>query len=101
MFEEHRVNHIITAYPKPIVAICDCITMDGGVGIFVRALFRIATEKTVFAMPETAIGLFPDVGSTLLPWLDGGLGAYLSLTGDQLCWPGLCVKPNMHALCPQ
>jgi 3-hydroxyisobutyryl-CoA hydrolase len=59
--------------------------MGGGVGLSVHAPFRIATERTVFAMPETTIGLFPDVGgSFFLPRLDGGLGAYLALTSERL-----------------
>lgn len=61
-----------------------CI-VGGGIGISVHAPFRIATENTVFAMPETAIGLFPDVGgSFFLPRLDGQLGIYLGLTGAKL-----------------
>lgn len=59
--------------------------MGGGVGLSVHAPFRIATEKTVFAMPETKIGLFPDVGgSYFLPRLDGQTGTYLALTGTSL-----------------
>lgn len=59
--------------------------MGGGVGLSVHAPFRIATENTLFAMPETAIGFFPDVGgSFFLPRLDGQLGAYLGMTGKRL-----------------
>lgn len=59
--------------------------MGGGVGLSVHAPFRIATENTVVAMPETKIGFFPDVGGTFfLPRLDGHLGTYLGLTGDTL-----------------
>ena len=59
--------------------------MGGGVGISVHAPFRIATENTVFAMPETKIGFFPDVGGTFfLPRMDGKTGNYLALTGAQL-----------------
>lgn len=59
--------------------------VGGGVGLSVHAPFRIATEKTVFAMPETKIGLFPDVGgSFFLPRLDGEIGTYLGLTGKVL-----------------
>lgn len=59
--------------------------MGGGVGISVHGKYRIATEKTLFAMPETAIGLIPDVGgSYFLPRLKGKLGLYLGLTGDRL-----------------
>ncbi|ORZ35738.1 ClpP/crotonase-like domain-containing protein [Catenaria anguillulae PL171] len=85
MKEEYQLNHMIATTPKPFVALCDGITMGGGVGLSVHAPFRVATEKTVFAMPETAIGLFPDVGGTFfLPRLDGELGTYLALTGDRL-----------------
>ena len=59
--------------------------MGGGAGLAVHAPFRVATEKTVFAMPETAIGLYPDVGcSFFLPRLDGETGTYLGLTGTRL-----------------
>lgn len=59
--------------------------MGGGVGLSINTPFRVATEKTIFAMPETLIGFFPDVGATyFLPRLDGELGIYLGLTGYQL-----------------
>ena len=61
-FAEYRLNHLLFAYPKPTVAIMDGITMGGGVGISLPCDFRIATENTRLAMPETGIGLFPDVG---------------------------------------
>ncbi|XP_053804261.1 3-hydroxyisobutyryl-CoA hydrolase, mitochondrial isoform X3 [Vidua chalybeata] len=70
---------------KPYVALIDGITMGGGVGVSVHGHFRVATEKTVFAMPETAIGLFPDVGGGyFLPRLSGKIGYYLALTGCRL-----------------
>lgn len=58
--EEYKLNHLIGTFNKPIVAILDGVTMGGGVGISVHAPFRVATENTIFAMPETKIGLFPD-----------------------------------------
>ncbi|MEO7027491.1 MAG: enoyl-CoA hydratase/isomerase family protein [Caulobacteraceae bacterium] len=61
-FTEYRLNHLLFAYPKPVIAVIDGITMGGGVGISAPACWRIATERTTFAMPETSIGLFPDVG---------------------------------------
>ncbi|KAF9923815.1 hypothetical protein FBU30_006127 [Linnemannia zychae] len=83
--EEYKLNHMIATLKTPFVAILDGITMGGGVGLSVHAPFRIATEKTVFAMPETNIGLFPDVGgSFFLPRLDGETGTYLGLVGTQL-----------------
>lgn len=82
---EYKLDHLIATYTKPYVAFMDGITMGGGVGLSVHAPFRIATEKTVFAMPETTIGFFPDVGASFfLPRLDGKLGAYLALTSEQL-----------------
>ena len=61
-FSEYRLNHLLFTFPKPTVAIMDGITMGGGVGISLPCEFRVATENTRFAMPETGIGLFPDVG---------------------------------------
>ncbi|KAL5031832.1 hypothetical protein BDV3_000496 [Batrachochytrium dendrobatidis] len=85
MEEEYKLNHMIATLKLPFVSIMDGITMGGGVGLSVHGSFRIATEKTLFAMPETAIGLFPDVGgSFFLPRLDGELGTFLGLTGHRL-----------------
>ena len=82
---EYRLNHLIQSYPKPYVALIDGVTMGGGVGISVHAPFRIATERTTFAMPETGIGLFPDVGGGwFLPRLYGQVGVWLALTGARL-----------------
>ncbi|XP_062390561.1 3-hydroxyisobutyryl-CoA hydrolase, mitochondrial isoform X2 [Sardina pilchardus] len=83
--EEYILNNTIGTYKKPYVALIDGITMGGGVGLSVHGRFRVATEKTLFAMPETAIGLFPDVGGGyFLPRLQGRLGLFLSLTGFRL-----------------
>lgn len=83
--DEYRMNHAIATYPKPYVALIDGITMGGGVGLSIHAPYRVATERTLFAMPETGIGLIPDVGGThALPRLPGELGAYLGLTGARL-----------------
>ncbi|NXK65117.1 HIBCH protein, partial [Sylvietta virens] len=82
---EYRLNNAIGTCKKPYVALIDGITMGGGVGVSVHGHFRVATEKTVFAMPETAIGLFPDVGGGyFLPRLSGKVGYYLALTGCRL-----------------
>lgn len=82
---EYQLDHLIATYSKPYIAIMDGITMGGGVGLSVHAPFRIATEKTVFAMPETTIGFFPDVGgSFFLSRLDGEIGTYLALTSERL-----------------
>ncbi|KAJ2746844.1 3-hydroxyisobutyryl-CoA hydrolase [Coemansia sp. BCRC 34301] len=83
--DEYQVNHLIASYKKPLVALLDGYTMGGGVGLSVHAAFRVATETTVFSMPETKIGFFPDVGATFfLPRLDGQTGVYLGLTGQHL-----------------
>lgn len=82
---EYKLDHLIATYSKPYIAFLDGITMGGGVGLSINAPIRIATENTVFAMPETTIGFFPDVGASFfLPKLDGQLGMYLSLTSEQL-----------------
>lgn len=82
---EYRLNHRLFTYPKPIVAFADGIVMGGGVGISQPARFRVATENTKFAMPETGIGLFPDVGGGwYLSRLPGRMGEYLALTGHRL-----------------
>eukprot|EP01027_Heterolobosea_sp_BB2_P008143 GEZU01012084.1.p1 GENE.GEZU01012084.1~~GEZU01012084.1.p1 ORF type:complete len:388 (-),score=190.11 GEZU01012084.1:80-1243(-) len=85
--EEYELNNLISVITKdiPHIALIDGITMGGGVGLSVHGSFRVATEKTVFAMPETAIGFFTDVGgSYFLPRLQGNLGMLLGLTGSQL-----------------
>ena len=84
-FAEYRLNHLLFVYPKPTVAIMDGITMGGGVGICLPCDFRIATESTRLAMPETSIGLFPDVGGGwYLPRLPGRVGEFMALTGARL-----------------
>ncbi|XP_005324431.2 3-hydroxyisobutyryl-CoA hydrolase, mitochondrial isoform X1 [Ictidomys tridecemlineatus] len=83
--EEYILNNAIASLQKPYIALIDGITMGGGVGISVHGQFRVATEKSVFSMPETAIGLFPDVGGGyFLPRLQGKLGYFLALTGFRL-----------------
>ena len=80
--EEYALNVTIATYPKPYIALIDGICMGGGIGMSVHAPYRVATEHAGFAMPETAIGFFPDIGATfLLPRLPGELGTYLGLTG--------------------
>ena len=83
--EEYRLNHLLFTYAKPVVAFMDGVTMGGGVGISQPARYRIATENTLYAMPETGIGLFPDVGGGwYLSRLPGAFGEYLALTGARL-----------------
>jgi enoyl-CoA hydratase len=82
---EYPMNARIHHFAKPWIALLDGITMGGGVGISLHGRFRVATERTVFAMPETGIGFFPDVGATFaLPRLSGQVGLYLGLTGRRL-----------------
>lgn len=82
---EYQLNHLLFTYPKPVVAFMDGITMGGGVGISQPARFRVATENTRLAMPETGIGLFPDVGGGwYLSRLPGRIGPFLALTGARL-----------------
>ena len=83
--EEYELIRRIHHFPKPYIAIIDGITMGGGAGISVNGAYRIATERTLFAMPETGIGLFPDVGATrFLNRCPGHVGRYLGLTGARL-----------------
>lgn len=80
--EEYRLNHLIHNYPKPYIAFMDGVVMGGGMGISVGARVRIVTEHTKMAMPETNIGLFPDVGGGyFLSRCPGSAGEYLALTG--------------------
>jgi enoyl-CoA hydratase len=87
--DEYQLNHLLINYPKPVVAFMDGICMGGGVGISQPARFRVATENTKFAMPETGIGLFPDVGGGwYLSRLEGRVGQFLALTGARIAGAG-------------
>lgn len=92
---EYTLDRLIHRYPKPYVALLDGIVMGGGAGISINGAFQIATERTIFAMPEAAIGFFPDVGAThFLGRCPGRVGLYLGLTGARLqaadlIWAGL------------
>ncbi len=84
-FDEYRLNHLEYTYPKPGVAFMDGVTMGGGVGIACPCRYRVATERTLLAMPETTIGIFPDVGGgRYLSRLRGRLAQFLALTGARL-----------------
>ncbi|KAM7477930.1 hypothetical protein LguiA_026143 [Lonicera macranthoides] len=79
------LDYLLGTYKKPVVALINGIVMGGGAGISMHAKFRVVTEKTVFAMPEVSIGLFPDVGAShFLSRLPGFLGEYLGLTGARI-----------------
>ena len=83
--EEYALNARIASYRKPYVAVMDGITMGGGVGVSAHGSHRVATERTRFALPEAAIGFFPDIGATwLLPRAPGEVGTYLALTGEAI-----------------
>jgi enoyl-CoA hydratase len=83
--EEYELIRLIHHFPKPYIAIIDGITMGGGAGISVNGAYRVATEQTLLAMPETGIGLFPDVGATrFLNRCPGYVGRYLGLTGARV-----------------
>lgn len=98
---EYRLNHLLHTYPKRTIAFMDGVTMGGGVGLALPCDIRIATEHTLFAMPEGAIGLFPDIGAGwYLPRLpkqtSGQIGKFLALTGARLdgaecVWAGLAT----------
>lgn len=106
--EEYELNYKIATQPlsTPQIGIWDGIVMGGGVGITLHGKYRIATENSLFAMPETGIGLFPDVGGTyFLPRLKGGIGTYIGLTGarlmsDDLIYSGIAThfvkSENIH-----
>jgi len=91
--EEYALNHLIHRYPKPYIAFMDGVVMGGGMGLSQGARLRIVTERTQMAMPETLIGLFPDVaGGYFLSRCPGHLGEYLALTGQTLHGPeALCA----------
>jgi enoyl-CoA hydratase len=83
--EEYTLNHLIHTYPKPYIAFMDGIVMGGGMGLSQGAALRLVTERTQMAMPETHIGLFPDVGGGyFLSRLAGATGEFLGLTGQTL-----------------
>jgi enoyl-CoA hydratase len=82
---EYTQNVTIFNYPKPYIALMDGVVMGGGVGVAIHGSHRVVTERTMFAMPETGIGLFPDIGASwFLPRCPGELGMYLGLTGYRM-----------------
>ncbi len=82
---EYRLNYRIHVFPKPYIALLDGVTMGGGCGISMHGSHRVATERSLIAMPETALGLFPDVGATwYLNQCPGRAGLYLGLVGRRL-----------------
>jgi enoyl-CoA hydratase len=84
-WDEYRMNRRLFRYRKPYIALADGITMGGGVGVSAPARIRVVTERTLFAMPETGIGLFPDVGASYyLSRCPDQTGVYLALTGTRI-----------------
>ena len=82
---EYKLNVLIHTYPKPYIALMDGVTMGGGVGMSVHGSHRVVSDRILFAMPETGIGLFPDIGASwFLPCCPGEIGMYLGLTGQRL-----------------
>jgi enoyl-CoA hydratase len=82
---EYRMNRRLQRFEKPLVALIDGVTMGGGIGLSIHGSHRVATERTLAAMPETGIGLFPDVGASyVLPRLPDAYGLYLALSGARL-----------------
>jgi len=84
-WHEYRLNHFIHQFKKPYISLMDGITMGGGVGISLHGSHPVASERFMFAMPETGLGLFPDIGASyLLARCPGRIGVYLGLTGNRL-----------------
>lgn len=82
---EYLLNVAIHTYPKPYIALMDGVTMGGGAGVSIHGSHRVVTERTLFAMPETGIGLFPDIGASwFLSCCPGQIGMYLGLTGHRM-----------------
>jgi enoyl-CoA hydratase len=99
--EEYRLNALIGGYPKPYIALMDGIVMGGGIGLSGHARYRIVTERSRLAMPETGIGLIPDVGATfLLARAPGETGLYLGLTGEPMRGADAIYAGFADRLCP-
>ena len=100
--EEYILNRRIKRFPKPYIALIDGIVMGGGVGLSLHGTHRVATETTVFAMPEVGIGFFPDVGATyLLPRIPHRLGVFLAVTGLRAEAGDLVAMGLANALTPR
>ncbi|NWK95974.1 enoyl-CoA hydratase [Sphingobium lactosutens] len=94
-YREYQMNHLMYTFSKPGIVFMDGVTMGGGVGITCPSKYRVATERTIFAMPETGIGLFPDVGGgRYLSRLPNRLAQFLGLTGGKLNGAD-CYKVNL------
>ncbi len=99
--EEYALDHLLFSYPKPVIAFMDGIVMGGGMGISQGARCRVVTERTRMAMPETNIGLFPDVGGGyFLSRCPGHTGEYLALTGQAIGAPEALAFGLADAIAP-
>jgi enoyl-CoA hydratase len=99
--EEYALNALIARFPKPYVAFMDGIVMGGGIGLSAHGRHRIVTERSQLAMPETSIGLVPDVGGTwLLSRAPGNVGTYLGLTGERMRGAGTIFAGFADAFVP-
>lgn len=98
---EYEVNALLASSPHPVVALIDGVCMGGGLGLSVHGQFRVVTPHAVLAMPETAIGFFPDIGASyFLPRLPGAVGMYLGLTGARLDAAGALEVGLATHFCP-
>lgn len=89
---EYALNELIHVYSKPYITLIDGIVMGGGVGLSIHGRYRVAGDETMFAMPETGIGYFPDVGGTYaLPRLGPSVGNWLGLTGARIKTADVCA----------
>lgn len=100
--DEYNLNQRIHYFPKPYIALLNGITMGGGAGVSMHGSHRVATEKLIFAMPETSIGFFPDVGASyFLSRLPGKIGLFLGLTGERINYADcLAVGLATHVVSP-
>ncbi len=90
--EEYTLNHLLHTYPKPVISLIHGVCMGGGVGLSAHGPLRVVGDSLLFAMPETGIGLFPDVGGTwVLNQMPGEIGLYLGLTGARLGAADACA----------
>lgn len=81
---EYALNKLVYHYPKPYIALIDGLNFGGGIGITLHGRYKVATEQSIFAMPETAIGFFPDVGASYILSRLGAIGMYLGLVGAKI-----------------
>lgn len=97
--DEYRMNARIHHFPKPYIALLDGITMGGGVGVSIHGSHRVGTDRLVFALPETGIGFYPDVGTTYyLARFPHKIGFYLGLTGAKISFADCYALGIVHEI---